>query len=137
MKIKIDPEKQITLYNRDFDEMRRVLDSMIQSIFPRMLDKGMDAASITLKIDFALAKAEIADNNAALGTRPAIHPEVGYKLSVTMQSKDEDKGQIIPYGSDELLMDDDGNFFLVSREEASGQLSMFNSWDEYREALQG
>ena len=40
MKIKIDPEKQITLYNRDFDEMRRVLDSMIQSIFPRMLDVG-------------------------------------------------------------------------------------------------
>ena len=134
MRIKIDPEKQITLYNRDFDEMRRALDMAIQSIFPRMREKDMVAGSITLKIDVGLAKVSVADANASMGTRPAIHPEVGYKLNVTMQSKDEDKGQIIPYGSDELRMDDDGNFFLVSKEEASGQLSMFNSWDEFREA---
>jgi len=34
-----------------------------------------------------------------------------------------------------LLVDGNGDFFLVSKEEASGQLSMFNTWDEFKEAV--
>ena len=62
-------------------------------------------------------------------------PEVEYKINFTMQQKGSADGAIIPKGSDELLVDDNGDFFLVSREEASGQLSMFDSWNEYVEAV--
>ena len=52
-----------------------------------------------------------------------------------IQQKDSVDGEIIPRGSDELLVDDNGDMFLVSKEEASGQLSMFDTWDEYSEAI--
>lgn len=132
MSIKIDPEKKIHLYNRDFDEMRNVLDVTLQRLIARMLAKEMSTGSITLKMDIELDKTVIADDNASTGTRPAIHPEIDYKITFEMKHKDSVDGEIIPKGSDELLMDDDGNFFLVSKEEASGQLSMFNTWDEYK-----
>ena len=135
MKITFDPEKRIDLYNRDFDEMRAALDTAIQQAMGRMLDKGVYAAAITLKIDIGLTRDVIDDANAATGMREAIHPEICYKLSFTMQHKGSMDGDVIPKGSDELLMDNSGSFYLVSKEEASGQLSMFNSWDEYREAL--
>ena len=134
MNAKIDKEKKITLYNRDFDEMRNMLDVTLRQTFKAMIDKGMDAAAIGLKIDITLHRTSIADNDAPLGTREAINPEVGYKISAVMQSKGEYKGDAIPHGSDELLMDSEGDFYVVSREEASGQLNMFGSWDEFKEA---
>lgn len=135
MRIKIDPEKKIHLYNRDFDEMRNVLDVTLQQTMKQMMAKDMDAGTITLKIDIGFQKDVVHDDNAPSGTRPAIHPEVDYKINFTMQQKGSVDGEIISKGSDELLVDDNGDFFLVSREEASGQLSMFNSWDEYAEAV--
>ena len=134
--IKIDPEKRITLYNRDFDEMRGMLDGTIQQIIPMMLSRHMDTGTITLKIDIGLQKTVVKDAGATMGTRPAINPKIGYKIGFVMQSKTEEKGDVIPKGSDELVVGDDGAFYLVSREEASGQLSMFSSYDEYlREAM--
>ena len=50
MKIKIDPEKQITLYNKEFDIMRNDLDVAIQRTLPKMFHKGINLASVTLKI---------------------------------------------------------------------------------------
>lgn len=134
-KILIDSEKKIHLYNRDFDEMRNLLDITLQQTMMRMLGKGMDTGSITLKIDIALNRDVINDHNAPTGSRPAIHPEIDYKITHMIQQKDSVDGEIIPRGSDELLVDDNGNMFLVSKEEASGQLSMFDTWDEYSEAI--
>ena len=51
MKIKIDPEKQITLYNKEFDIMRNDLDVAIQKTLPKMFHKGINLASVTLKIE--------------------------------------------------------------------------------------
>ena len=130
-KIKIDPEKRIHLYNRDFDGMRNMLDIMLRQTMSRMIAKEMDSGSITLKIDIDLNRDVINDDNAPSGTRPAIHPEIEYKITYAMQQKDSVDGEIIPKGSDELLVDGKGDFYLVSKEEASGQLSMFNSWDEF------
>lgn len=135
MKIKIDEEKRIHLYNRDFDEMRNTLDITLQQTMAQMLGKGMDSGTITLKIDIGFERDVVKDDNAQSGERPAIHPEIDYKISFTMQQKGNVDGEIIPKGSDELLVDDNGGFYLVSREEASGQLSMFNSWDEYSEMV--
>ncbi|MBQ8962183.1 MAG: hypothetical protein IJ089_07535 [Clostridia bacterium] len=134
-KIKLDPEKKIHLYNRDFDEMRSMLDIVIRKTMAKLLGKQLDSASITLKIDIDLNRDVIADDNAPSGERPAIHPEIDYKINSTMQEKFGTDGDIIPKGSDELLVDEDGEFFLVSKEEASGQLSMFNTYDEYVDAV--
>jgi len=63
---------------------------------------------------------------------------VGYKVGTVLQQKDETKGKIVKPGEDkEILVDDLGAFFLVSTEEASGQLSMFNTWDEFEDEVTG
>lgn len=135
MRIQLDPEKKISLYNRDCDEMRSVLDKAMQNVMKVMLRKGLDSSAITLKINIDLNRDIVNDDNADLGTRPAIHPEMDYKITFVMQEKGSVDGDIIPKGSDELLVDDNGDVFLTSKEEASGQLSMFNSYDEYLEDM--
>ena len=135
MKIKLDPEKRIHIGNRDFDEMRVMLDRVLQQTMNKMLDKELDSGAITLKITIDLNRDVINDNNAPMGTRPTIHPEMDYKVGAMVQEKFGTDGEIIPKGSDELLVDDNGGFFLVSKEEASGQLSMFNTYDEYIDAV--
>ena len=63
---------------------------------------------------------------------------MAYKVSTELKSKEEAKGSVVSLGDKkELLVDDSGRFFLVSSEEASGQLSMFNSFDEYVEEVTG
>lgn len=129
MKINIDPEKQITLYNRDFDIMRAELDRAIQRTIAKMIGKGASDGKITLTINISLANDVILNGD---GThRPAIHPNIGYKIGTVLQFKEDDSGDIVPYGSDELLTDGDGKFYVVSREEAAGQLSMFSTYEEY------
>ena len=135
MKTHIDPEKKIHLYNRDFDEMREALDTTLQQTMMQMLGKEMDSGTITLKIDICFERDAVTDANARSGVRPAIHPEIDYKINFTMQQKGSVDGEIIPKGSDELLVDGNGDFFLVSREEASKQLSMFDNWDEFAKAV--
>ena len=136
-KVKLDPEKRIGLYNRDFDETRALLDMAIQEVWCQMLYKGMCSASVSVKIDFKANREIINDDNAPTGTREAVHPEAKAKVSFTLQHKGGTDVEIIPKGSDEILMDDSGSAYLVSKEEASGQLCMFNSYDEYMEAVKG
>lgn len=138
MKIKIDPEKQITLYNKEFDVMRNDLDVAIQKILPKMFHKGINLGSVTLKIDIGTVKQAITDNNAYTGTREQVKVVMAYKVSTELKSKEEAKGSVVSLGDKkEILMDDTGRFFLVSSDEASGQLSMFNSFDEFVEEVTG
>ena len=134
-KVKLDPEKKIHLYNRDFDEMRNALDVTLQHLMAKLVAKELDSGTVTLKIAIDLNRDMVNDNNAPMGTRPAIHPEMDYKIGAVAQEKFGIDGDIIPKGSDELLVDGEGGFFLVSKEEASGQLSMFNTYDEYTKAV--
>lgn len=125
----IDIEKQITLYHRDFDIMRAELDKAIQNTLAKMIGKGADEGTITLKIAIKFDRDEVRNSD---GThRPAIHPSIGYKIGTVLQFKEDDSGDIVPYGSDELLTDGNGKFYVVSREEAAGQLSMFSTYEEY------
>lgn len=135
MKIKIDPSKKLTLYSQEFDEMRNNLDLTLQTTLKAMIAKNMDAAAIGLKINVELIKVDLADDNAPTGTRPAMKPEISARIVAAMQQRVDKKCNVIGRASKkEILIDDDGNMCLVSEEEASGQLSMFNSWDEFREA---
>lgn len=139
MKIKIDPSKKLTLYSQEFDEMRNNLDLTLQTTLKAMIAKNMDAAAIGLKINVDLIKVDLADDNAPTGTRPAMKPEITARIVSAMQQRVDKKCNVIGRASKkEILIDDDGNMCLVSEEEASGQLSMFNSYDEYvEEAIDG
>lgn len=131
MKVRIDPEKKITLYNKEFDVMRNDLDIAIRETIRKMVSKEINAGAIGLKIDIGIMKTTIKDDNAQSGYRQSMLPTISYKVGTVLQQKDETKGKIVKPGEDkEVLVDDLGDFFLVSKEEASGQLSMFNSWDE-------
>jgi len=135
MKIKIDPSKRVTLYNTEFDEMRHKLDTTLQNTLKAMLATNIDAAAIGLKINIDLVKVVVDDNNAPTGQREAMKPEISARIASAMTKRVDTRCNVIGKASNkELLIDDDGNFCLVSAEEASGQLSMFNSWDEFREA---
>ena len=135
MKIKIDPSKKLTLYSQEFDEMRNNLDLTLQTTLKAMIAKNMDAAAIGLKINVELIKVDLADDNAPTGTRPAMKPEISARIVAAMQQRVDKKCNVIGRASKkEILIDDDGNMCLVSEEEASGQLSMFNNWDEFKDA---
>lgn len=132
MRIQIDPMKRFNLDAECFDEMRKNLAIVIDRILPKMQDKRMDAATIGLKIDIVTEKMTVNDDNAPTGERQALIPDISYKISVVMQTKGETKGDIVTAKSEkELLTDDIGRYYLVSKEEASGQLNMFNGYDEY------
>ena len=139
MKIKIDPSKKLTLYSQEFDEMRNNLDLTLQTTLKAMIAKNMDAAAIGLKINIDLIKCTLKDNNAPTGEREAMKPEISARVVAAMQQRVDKKCNVIGRASKkEILIDDDGNMCLVSEEEASGQLSMFNSYDEYvEEAVDG
>ena len=137
MKIKIDSNKKVTLYNHEFDEMRHALDMTLQTTFKSMLAKNMTGASIGLKIDISLIKQVVNDNNAPTGTREALRPDINARIVAAMQQRVDKKVGVVGKTSNvELLVDDSGDFFFVTKEEASGQLSMFNSWDEFKEAAE-
>lgn len=138
MKVRIDPEKKITLYNKEFDIMRNDLDIAIRETIRKMVSKEINAGAIGLKIDIGIVKTTVKDDNAQSGYRQSMLPAISYKVGTILQQKDEAKGKIVKPGEDkEILVDDLGSFFLVSKEEASGQLSMFNSWDEFAEDVAG
>ena len=89
----------------------------------------MSAATIGLKIDIQTISKMIKDDNAPFGQREALVPDITYKVALTLQAKADTKGNIVRSGH-ELIRDDDGSFYIVTTEEASGQLSMFNGYDE-------
>lgn len=137
MKIKIDSNKKVTLYNPEFNEMRNALDTTLQTTLKGMIAKNMTGATIGLKIDISLIKQVIKDDNAQTGQREALRPDINARIVAAMQQRVDKKVGVIGKTSNvELLVDDTGDFFFVSREEASGQLSMFNSWDEFQEAAE-
>ena len=137
MKIKIDANKKVTLYNHEFDEMRRALDTTLQTTFKSMIARDMTGARIGLTIDIMLMKQVITDNNAQTGQREALRPDINARIVASMQQRVDKKVGVVGKTSNvELLVDDAGEFFFVTKEEASGQLSMFNSWDEFKEAAE-
>ena len=137
MRIKIDSTKKVTLYNHEFDEMRNALDVTLQTTLKSMIAKNMTGASIGLKIDITLMKQVLKDDNAPTGTREALRPDINARIVAAMQQRVDKKVGVIGKTSNvELLVDDTGDFFFVTKEEASGQLSMFNSWDEFKDAAE-
>jgi hypothetical protein len=137
MKINFAKDAKISIYNPAFDVMRNELDINLNGVIAEMVEKDMSSGSVTLKIEVTTSKDIINDDNAPMGTRPAMNIEIDADVSSVIQKKGKTKVDVITRGHQkELVMDDNGQFFIVSREEASGQLSMFNSYDEYKKAME-
>lgn len=132
----IDKNKRVDLDNPHFTEMREELNRYISSALRAMDEKKMSAATIGLKIDIVTEHRTIKDYNAYTGEREALIPNITYKLGLTLQAKADTKGDVVR-ASHELVRDDTGSYFILTTEEASGQLSMFNSFDEYVEEVTG
>lgn len=125
----IDKNKRVDLDSPHFTEMRTDLNRYIGSALRAMDEKKMSAAAIGLKIDIVTEHRTIKDDNAPTGEREALVPNITYKLALTLQAKADTKGDVVRTGH-ELVRDDTGSYFILTTEEASGQLSMFNSYDE-------
>ena len=129
MMMKIDERKEFTLASPFFDQMRTDLAQYIQRAPKVMEARHAESCSIALKIDIAFDNTTVKDNNAPTGEREAMLPNVTYKLAMTMQAKAQRAGAVVRDGH-EIVQDDTGKFFILTKEEASGQLNMFNAHDE-------
>ena len=132
----IDMKKEFTLNSPIFEEMRDSLAKYIQNA-PRVMEaRHAEASTISLKIDIAFNDTKVKDNNSPLGEREAKLPTVTYKLAMTMQAKAQHAGNVVR-DDHELVQDDSGKYFILTKEEASGQLNMFNGYDELPEDAGG
>lgn len=125
-----DDKKRLSLNSPYFDKMRLDLDAAIHSAVNAMLCKEINSGTVALKLDIALIPQSIPDNNAPTGIRSAVPIKIGYKVAVTLQSKAELKGDVVKDLKHELVQDDTKAFFILNSDEASGQLNMFNGYDE-------
>lgn len=124
----IDPKKRLSLYSPHFDEMRKDLDAYITRVFHIMEAKDTKASTIALKIDFNVLEEKVSCENSPTGEREALIPHIGYKIAMTLQSKAERKGDVVGKGHE--VIQDGASYYIVTKEEASGQLNMFNGYDE-------
>ena len=137
MRIRYSKDTEISINNPDFDVMRNTLNITMNGVIDEMIEKELNSGTVTLKLTFSTMKDVINDNNAPMGTRPAMDIEISGDVSHVIQSKGKTKVDILTRANQkELVIDDNGELHVVSREEASGQLSMFNSYDEYKKAME-
>ena len=127
--MRIDPKKELTLNSPYFDVMRDDLAQYINKAPKVMEARHAESCSIALKIDIAFDETNVKDENAPVGERKAIIPNITYKLAMTMQAKAQRAGAVVRDGH-EIVQDDTGKYFILTKEEASGQLNMFNGYDE-------
>lgn len=125
-----DDKKRLNLESPYFDRMRTDLNAAINSAVNAMLRKEINSGTVALKLDIALIPQSIPDNNAPTGIRSAVPIKIGYKVAVTLQSKAELKGDVVKDLKHELVQDDTKAFYILNSDEASGQLNMFNGYDE-------
>lgn len=124
---------RIGLYSRYFAEMRSELDSYIKDAYPMMLRKDVIDGTITLKIDLSFVKKMCAGSDDPADVREAVMPEIGYRIALEMKSKIERKGNCVGFGN-EVIQGKHG-YYIVPEEEAAGQMSMFNAFDEIEDGV--
>ena len=61
--------------------------------------------------------------------RSACVPEIKYKLTMNISSKGTTTG-VIAGTNDELVKDGKGNYYIISKQEADGQIGMFEETEE-------
>lgn len=124
----IDPRKKVTLSSPIFDKMRSDLDVYITKMLPIMETKNSLTGKISLTIDFEIIEDAVKCENSITGVREAKIPLIGYKLALSTQSKAERRDYVVGRGNE--VIQNGADYYIVTKEEASGQLNMFNSYDD-------
>lgn len=111
--------------------LRDSIDRALRTVFARMERKGSDEATISIRIDVKTREASIAlpNTGSLIEYRTTTIPEIGFKVSTSITSKDEEKKDILN-GLHELYRDADGSYYVLTHDEANGQTSMFDEEDE-------
>ena len=131
MKISIDESRRVSLYGEEFAQMRSLLDEAISNVMAVMRDRNTNSAAITLKIDVSLINTPVSDAGSPMGRRVAIAPEIGFKITTTLTSKSEQKQDIVKIeDGKEIVQDANGAYYIVTNEDANGQMSMFDHYEE-------
>ena len=90
-----DSKKRVNLDSPHFDSMKTDLNRYIFAALKAMDEKNMSAATIGLKIDIQTIHKTIKDDNAPVGQREALVPDITYKVALTLQAKADTKGNIV------------------------------------------
>ncbi len=137
MRMNYSEDSKISFANPVFDVTRNTLNATMQNLVDEMVEKGMNSGSVALKISFNTESVVINDDNAQMGTRPAMCVVIGTDIAYSMQQKGSVKIDVVPKAAEkEIILDEGRTTRIVSRKEASGQLSMFNTWDEYKKDIE-
>ena len=130
-----DRDAKVSIYNPVFDVTRNELDIALKDAVTEMVEKNMTGSSVTLKIDISTIKEAVAEKSSQMGYRGSMSIEIDAKVAYELKYKNEVKLDVVKKDK-ELVLDHDGQYYMVSHDEAAGQLSMFNNWDEYKEAME-
>lgn len=127
----INADKRIGLNSSYFETMRNELDIYIRRMMPVMKAKETSEGSINLKIDFDVLEKTTRCEASPSGYRKSIIPNIDYKISMTLKSKAETKGEAIGAGHEAIADGDD--YYIITEAEANGQMSMFDEPDDETE----
>lgn len=124
----INADKRIGLNSSYFETMRNELDIYIRRMMPVMKAKETSEGSINLKIDFDVLEETKYCEASPTGYRRAIIPKINYKISMTLKSKAETKGEVIGAGYEAAADGDD--YYIIPDAEANGQMSIYDELDD-------
>lgn len=131
----IHSNRMADLSNPLFDDMKIRLNEAFKKAIAGMDLRNMNSSTVALKIDIETDRTSIKDENAPIGSREALQLGISYRITTDMRATASTKGNVTPNArSYELVQDDTKRYFILPSEEASGQLNMFNGYDELAEA---
>jgi len=125
----ISKNKRVSLDSEHFEMMRWELDNAIRTAVNAMDTKEIGSGKINLSISLSHLRTYRADAREADGVRSACVPEIKYKLTMNISSKGTTTG-VIAGTNDELVKDGKGNYYIISKQEADGQIGMFEEAEE-------
>ena len=133
--VKFDENTKLSIYNPVFEVTRNELNIALKDAVAEMIAKGMTGSSVTLKIDISAIREAIVEPHTSMGSREGISIEINAKVAYELKYKNEVKLDVVN-GDRELVLDPAGQYYMVSHEEAAGQLSFFGNWDAYKSAVE-
>ena len=133
--VKFDENTKLSIYNPVFEVTRNELNIALKDAVAEMIAKGMTGSSVTLKIDISAIREAIVEPHTSMGSREGISIEINAKVAYELKYKNEVKLDVVN-GDRELVLDPAGQYYMVSHEEAAGQLSFFSNWDAYKSAVE-
>ena len=127
----INSNSKADLSNPVFNDMKEKLNAAFRNAISGMNLRNLASGVVTLKIDITTDRTSVKDKNAPIGSREALKLKINYRIATDMRATSNTKGDVFPKTRTyELVQDDTKAFFILTSEEASGQLNMFNGYDE-------